>query len=323
MIQDYKVLNDVLRKIASSQDGFSLTDYLKYTYNLHLYKESKMIGAQLLKDGYILIPNLTDQKDTAFITEKGKTYIKSGGYAIDFFQAVSRALSNTNQPKEETKVSETSINRNMINYALEELYHLEDKIEEIINPFSPALSKYLNNISVVLKHVFPPEHQIFKKESLAVITKDDLQELCTNAINYLEFELLKTPADLSTLHPLIMKHAGKQFLNKHYRDSVANAFTAVVEFCKEKYELKGNDGKLLDGKPMMEQLFNIRTPKVKFSDEIDKQEGLKMIFAGSVSAFRNKHVHKLNEIEDENYALQLLQFASLLIRLSEKPTLYQ
>lgn len=310
-------LNDVLRKVSNAKTGLSITSYLNFTHNINDYNVSRNYSAKLLKDGYVTIEDLTNREDKALPTKKGIDFIRKGCYRINALDLIKK----TN--KEARILTQMGIinNKNMINHALEELYTFEDKIEAINTPFTQDLSRFHNNIKVVLKKVFEEGHEIFQKGSLGVITKTDLLELCTNAINYLEFELLGSHADFSTLHPLIIKVSHKQFLNQQYRDAVANAFTAVVEFLKEKHKAESK-GKLIDGKPLMEHLFNSNSAVVRFSDDVDKQDGLKMVFTGAISAFRNKHVHNLKEIENENYAFDLLHYASLLIRLAENPKIY-
>jgi uncharacterized protein (TIGR02391 family) len=159
---------------------------------------------------------------------------------------------------------------------------------------------------------------------LSVLELTMLDDLLTN----LELVRGVYPPDLYAmldLHPIIKNKTEKLFKEGNYNQAIREAYIALVDMVKEKAgHPKGSDQKELDGTALMQQVFSIKNPILKFSEmksqiEIDEQQGMMYLFSGSVSAVRNVFIHKSrNEQEDPYATIEYLQLASFLAKKLER-----
>jgi uncharacterized protein (TIGR02391 family) len=159
---------------------------------------------------------------------------------------------------------------------------------------------------------------------LSVLELTMLDDLLTN----LELVRGVYPPDLYAmlnLHPIIKNKTEKLFKEGNYNQAIREAYIALVDMVKEKAgHPKGSDLKELDGTALMQQVFSLKNPILKFSEmksqtEIDEQLGMMYLFSGSVSAIRNVFVHKSrNEQEDPYTTIEYLQLASFLAKKLER-----
>lgn len=78
----------------------------------------------------------------------------------------------------------------------------------------------------------------------------------------------------------------------------------------------------LSGKPLMGKAFAGQSPLLRFNGganqvDLDEQEGIALIFMGTMLGIRNPKAHSLLEEMDERRALDYLGLASLLMRLDD------
>jgi len=117
---------------------------------------------------------------------------------------------------------------------------------------------------------------------------------------------------LFKIHPEIEKSSKRLFDNKHYSESVFNAFKTINNLVKEK-----SGQKSLDGKPLMLKVFSRNDPilklnKLKTLSDKDEQEGFMHIFAGAIQGIRNPRGHDDLAQEEKYRALEHLILANLL-----------
>jgi uncharacterized protein (TIGR02391 family) len=116
-----------------------------------------------------------------------------------------------------------------------------------------------------------------------------------------------------TLHPAIASACSDTYKSGHYRESVLNAYIALVDYVKR------NSGQAaLDGSGLMSTVFSANKPLLAFNDltnnsERDEQEGFMHLFMGAVLALRNPRAHSVLDDSPE-FALDAIAFLSMLAK---------
>lgn len=115
------------------------------------------------------------------------------------------------------------------------------------------------------------------------------------------------------LHPRIASVSVDLYRDGHYRNAVADAAVALVNYVKEKS--RRHD---LDGSGLMSTVFSKNKPVLAFNDltdrtDEDEQEGMMHLFMGAVLALRNPRVHTLLDDSPE-MALEYIAFISMLAK---------
>jgi uncharacterized protein (TIGR02391 family) len=101
------------------------------------------------------------------------------------------------------------------------------------------------------------------------------------------------------------------FKDGHYRQAILRACLALNEAVQQR------SGRAdLDGTKLMQQVFSIKEPILKFEGHPDEQQGYMWLFSGMSMAIRNPRAHRVGETEDldANEALELLAGISALFR---------
>jgi len=119
------------------------------------------------------------------------------------------------------------------------------------------------------------------------------------------------------LHPAIESAAGNLFRDGHYSNAVEDAVKALNSLVKSKSGVADKDGTAL-----MENVFSVRNPVLKFNDlqddsDRDEQRGMMLLFSGAVMGLRNPRAHKLIK-DDPERALEFIAFVSLLAKLADQ-----
>ena len=255
-------------------------------------------------------------------------FIEKGGYNGEYYKVTEIHSTKMKQIAKGLRDGSNEIassivqNKEKIDYAIIELDHISNVLNTDKDISVPLLRGYLSNIRILISNVFSKDHSINNSIVALELIKEDLFKVCNDAIHLLEFEMINLKTSLSGIHPKIIDSSSQLYWDGHYRESIASAFALVIDEMKTKFQLKGKDGKLLDGKPLMEQVFSPNNPVFTVSIDTTYQEGWKMLFAGSVSALRNKYVHDTSKVTDADYTLNLLHFASSLIRVLETSAIY-
>jgi uncharacterized protein (TIGR02391 family) len=124
---------------------------------------------------------------------------------------------------------------------------------------------------------------------------------------------------LDALHPDI-RAVTERFLPDHLDVAIFEAFKAINNRVKA---LAGLD---LDGSKLMDEVFGLSDPRIRFADLTsqtgrDVQQGLHFLFKGAVQSIRNPDAHEQFQRLDDNEAIELLSFASMLMRRIDSATL--
>lgn len=119
---------------------------------------------------------------------------------------------------------------------------------------------------------------------------------------------------LSTLHPVVRKVCKDLFEDGHYSQAIFEAYKAVVNEVKKISGVRN-----LDGKPLMERVFSVNNPIIKFNKlqsqtDRDEQVGLILLFSGAALGIRNPKAHDNIIQKDSLRTLEYLSFASLLLK---------
>jgi uncharacterized protein (TIGR02391 family) len=115
------------------------------------------------------------------------------------------------------------------------------------------------------------------------------------------------------LHPRIASVCVDLYRDGHYRNAVADAAVALVNYVKEKSRRHE-----LDGSGLMSTVFSKNKAVLAFNDlsdrtDEDEQEGMMHLFVGAVLALRNPRVHTLLDDSPE-MALEYIAFISMLAK---------
>jgi uncharacterized protein (TIGR02391 family) len=115
------------------------------------------------------------------------------------------------------------------------------------------------------------------------------------------------------LHPRIASVCVDLYRDGHYRNAVADAAVALVNYVKEKS--RRHD---LDGSGLMTTVFSKNKPVLALNDlrdrtDEDQQEGMMHLFVGAVLALRNARVHALLD-DSAEMALEYIAFLSMLAK---------
>lgn len=124
----------------------------------------------------------------------------------------------------------------------------------------------------------------------------------------------KFTLSFDSVHPLIKKVSKSLFNDGHYSQAIFEAYKAVVNEVKDISGVKN-----LDGKPLMEHVFSVNKPIIKFNNlqtqsEKDEQVGLMLLFSGAALGIRNPKAHDNIVQRNPMRALEYLIFADLLLR---------
>ncbi|HRD39401.1 MAG TPA: TIGR02391 family protein, partial [Bacteroidia bacterium] len=218
-------------------------------------------------------------------------------------------------------------NTNPMNKKLE---YVLAKFKELLSKLndSPEISQAFENAFLEIKNLARKTIELnaidnFGKINQETITKDVLVAETKNIITNIELKLLGDTLDLSHLHPEIKKVSEGLFLKQHYREAVNNAFVRLIEIVKGKYPIIDDKSKKQkDGLDLMQDVFSKDKAKFIFSTDPNEQQGMMYLYAGAVAGIRNRYAHSTKDITEPNYALELLHFASALVRLFENKAIY-
>jgi uncharacterized protein (TIGR02391 family) len=123
--------------------------------------------------------------------------------------------------------------------------------------------------------------------------------------------------DTIRLHTRVRAVSSQLFKDGHYRQAIFQACLALNEAVQQR------SGRAdLDGTKLMQQVFSINNPVLKFDGHPDQQQGYMWLFSGLAMAVRNPRGHKVGQTEDldANEALELLAMVSALFRALDSAT---
>lgn len=104
--------------------------------------------------------------------------------------------------------------------------------------------------------------------------------------------------------------------------AIFESFKAINNRVKQMSDLD------LDGSKLMDATMNVANPSIRFADLSsqtgrDVQQGLHFLFKGAVQGLRNPDAHEQFKLLDEEEGLEVLAFASMLMRRLDVATIMQ
>jgi len=226
-----------------------------------------------------------------------------------------------------------------LNEKMQEIYHLEVSSPDnkdfpiwcktiegvLLKHFGKDSFEYKTFIeAAILRGIVEDRYNQYRKalrsreEALVSIIKT--QETIGDEGNLELKDIVKSPINLfdaMKIHPKVIEASRSLFKDKYYSDAIFRAFTAVINFVKEK------SGSSLEGKTLMSTVFNEEKPIIKINELLDKydrdeQEGFKFLFMGGQVGIRNPKAH-YNVVQNDPYkTLEYLSLASLLMKTIEE-----
>lgn len=146
------------------------------------------------------------------------------------------------------------------------------------------------------------------------------------AILKLETIIKRVPSNtvyaiLPGLHPRVGTVSEGLLQDGHYSQAIFEAFKGLEEYVRDKTGIHDKYGTAL-----MAHVFNENSPilKVKYSHPEtarEEQQGLKLIFMGSMLAIKNPKSHRTIRLRKKSRALLYLAFVSLLFEIVGDATL--
>jgi uncharacterized protein (TIGR02391 family) len=132
-----------------------------------------------------------------------------------------------------------------------------------------------------------------------------------------QFSVAKQPpprrdreASIASLHATILARSGPQFIDGHFDDAILNAFKAVEERLRERVASPN----VLYGVDLASAALRVNDGKLVVGTIQAEQEAVHLLFRGAIGFFKNPQSHRFVGVKEEHVALELLGFASLLLR---------
>jgi uncharacterized protein (TIGR02391 family) len=115
---------------------------------------------------------------------------------------------------------------------------------------------------------------------------------------------------IAGLHETILARSGAQFIDGHFEDAILAAFKAVEEGLRER--LASPEVKY--GVDLVSAALRTDDGKLVVSEIPAEQDAAHLLFRGAIGFFKNPRSHRFVEEREEHVALEILGFASLLLR---------
>ncbi len=120
-----------------------------------------------------------------------------------------------------------------------------------------------------------------------------------------------------SLHPLIAEKVWPSFLRGDYETAVFQAFKEIEVAVRTGGDFANTDF----GTALMNQAFNVNTgPLTDMTLPEPERIGMRSLFFGAVSLFKNPSSHRHVVLTDPNETAEIISFASLLMRIIEQRT---
>ncbi len=165
-----------------------------------------------------------------------------------------------------------------------------------------------------------PEEWHEERRADSLLTQLKLLDSC---IKQLRAKTEATSADLSpsgpglalqSLHPVIIGRCKAPFEAGQYDDAIRNAFIAVEGEIRARISADPNDL----GVDLVTKAMNPGSPRLVFSQVKAEQEAAHLLYRGAIGYIKNPLSHRFLDTDDPNRTLELLAFASLLLRMLDE-----
>jgi len=308
--------NFILKEMESENAGVSVpevTSDLGLSLNELQIKE---IESDLYSKRYITISKPADGSRYLHITDIGRDFINSGGFKSSTQEEVGSIIkSHSNKLSKIFQDSKTQAEIRSIYLKLQEVFDRlvnkigvvsDDELKIITAPLIALYEEYYGSLSGEVAKCRSKTKDLAKcRVEILPFVKDTLTRL-----------ELKLGLSYLILHPKIKATSETLFADGHYRQAILDAFILLENEIKR----IANSPKI--GKELMDEVFSAASPKIRISTDKGEQQGIMFLFGGSVMAIRNRYAHKTKKVTDREYTIDLLHFASALMRLVEDTGVY-
>jgi uncharacterized protein (TIGR02391 family) len=116
---------------------------------------------------------------------------------------------------------------------------------------------------------------------------------------------------IDNLHPTILKRCTSLFNTAHYDEAMLNALKCVEEGLRSKI----NAGPAEVGQALVDKALNVAAPLLVMTEDVkSEKESAYFLFRGAIGLLKNPNSHRFLDIADPQVALEVLAFASFLLR---------
>jgi uncharacterized protein (TIGR02391 family) len=113
------------------------------------------------------------------------------------------------------------------------------------------------------------------------------------------------------LHPEILKRCKSLFETGHYDEAMLNALKCVEESLRSK--IQAGPGEF--GQTLVDKALNPAAPLLVMTEDVkSEKEAAYFLFRGAIGMLKNPSSHRFLDTKDPNVALEVLAFASFLLR---------
>ena len=144
---------------------------------------------------------------------------------------------------------------------------------------------------------------LFPNESLGLLAQVKLLRLRQSSSS--------ASISFESLHPSIAARCQSLFAAGSYDNAVFEAFRTVEDTVRTRTGSAATDV----GVALISKVMSSKAPQLRFSDIAPEREGYHALFRGAIAAFKNPASHRTVGHSDSVRVLELLAFASLLLRL--------
>jgi uncharacterized protein (TIGR02391 family) len=117
--------------------------------------------------------------------------------------------------------------------------------------------------------------------------------------------------DVSSLHPKVLRYCQVSFETGQFDNAIHDALKLVEEEIRSRIHASPDDV----GVNLVSKAMNPKSPALVFSDVPAEQEAAHSLYRGALGALKNPRSHRFLDTSDRVRTLEILAFASLLMRM--------
>ncbi len=122
---------------------------------------------------------------------------------------------------------------------------------------------------------------------------------------------------LDSLHPEIVRRCRSLYETGHYDEAITNALKCVEETIRKK--IGAGVGEY--GGELVIKALNPNNPILSMTEDVpSEREGVFFLYRGAIAALKNPQSHRFLDTNDPGEALEIIAFASFLLRRIDKAT---
>jgi uncharacterized protein (TIGR02391 family) len=123
--------------------------------------------------------------------------------------------------------------------------------------------------------------------------------------------------DLASRHPKVAANCTMLFMTGEYESAVFNAMKCVEDEIRTR--IRGDPTDI--GIKLVSKAMGSQPPRLVFSKVDAEQDGAASLYRGAIAYLKNPRSHRFLDTSDTEKTLEILAFASLLMRMLDEATL--